>query len=311
MAEEESTTESEKKDKKRKQWETTAAQAKKKQRISVDPAKQVKGVLVSTDTGKERQSTNEMQTWLSEYVEKLYPGQPQVESKAEAVETKKAASVSAALDGDIEEMEKEKKGHKSGQGIEALSIEINGLIFFQIPDPRVDPVHLVKAMLTDIKDSHSNLRTRFSARLQPVATTCFSSQEELVQVAKPLIDKAFAEFSKDKSYAIEFKRHGQNKQMDRMQCINAVAKLVPEGFKVNLNAPDIVICIDIIRRFTTLSIVTQYQELKKFSIRGMADIHVDAHGNQKEGKAPASGAGGGSSSSNNGAAQAEKVPAST
>lgn len=133
-------------------------------------------------------------------------------------------------------------------------------------------------------------------RLLPVLTTCYTGLKELEAAVQPVLAKAFAGMPLSHSvlhthlclrpacadrvvmidcqYAIHFNRRGKNKNLERMACIHMIARYVPSGHRVDLHAADVNILVDVLRRVTTVCVVTDYYHLKKYNVRAIADVNA-------------------------------------
>ncbi|KAF7312493.1 THUMP domain-containing protein [Mycena indigotica] len=156
------------------------------------------------------------------------------------------------------------------------------LLFISCP-PHVDPVKLVEKHLNNVDETgvtHTrslklslltsiDIFLRHCLRFSPVSASCTANVPEI----ETLCRKAFASaFSGAKyKFKIELKLRNHT-TMTRDTLIAAVAQCVPkdDGHSVNLENPDLVILIEVFKSICGVSVVRDYQRLKKFNVTEVA-----------------------------------------
>eukprot|EP00123_Amoebidium_parasiticum_P020959 comp5919_c0_seq2/m.1775 comp5919_c0_seq2/g.1775 ORF comp5919_c0_seq2/g.1775 comp5919_c0_seq2/m.1775 type:complete len:266 (-) comp5919_c0_seq2:24-821(-) len=142
-----------------------------------------------------------------------------------------------------------------------------GILFLQC-DPTIDPVILVHGIMQDL-DSTKLLKSRFIQRLVPVVSTCKSHVEEIEKAVRPIVEPIFHQPDQQGyKYAVWY-RARNNEALDRMTVINAVATIVAEGdkgHKVDLTAPEWVVIVEVVGKYTCLSVVQDFYKYKKYNV---------------------------------------------
>ncbi|CAM6105088.1 unnamed protein product [Calypogeia fissa] len=147
----------------------------------------------------------------------------------------------------------------------------NGIIFVRMHvDKGVQqkgPQELAEAIVREAAASKKS-RSRFCMRLLPVELTCYASTSEVQKAAEPLI---LRHFPKDPDQAsIKFAvicEARANTNLNKMEFIHAVAKMVPEPHVVDLKKPDKTILIQIVKTACAIGVVQDFKELSKYNLR--------------------------------------------
>ena len=84
-----------------------------------------------------------------------------------------------------------------------------------------------------------------------------------------------SEIKPDDTFAIDFKRRGVSKHLDRGELVKAIAAMVPSSHKVDLTNPRIMILVETFRTFAGVSIITGgnyklHQEYSLVKAKGLA-----------------------------------------
>jgi tRNA acetyltransferase TAN1 len=111
---------------------------------------------------------------------------------------------------------------------------------------------------------------RFAHRVLPIQAVCFAGLPEILKAAEPLLAAAFptdADATPLK-YAVVFEsRACDGLKLDRMAVINALAQCVPQPHSVDLNNPERVIMVQIVKSAAALAVLTDYYALCKYNLR--------------------------------------------
>eukprot|EP00123_Amoebidium_parasiticum_P020958 comp5919_c0_seq1/m.1773 comp5919_c0_seq1/g.1773 ORF comp5919_c0_seq1/g.1773 comp5919_c0_seq1/m.1773 type:complete len:300 (-) comp5919_c0_seq1:24-923(-) len=222
-----------------------------------------RGVMVTCDHITSTKATAEALELLEEYANKLFP----VEG-GDASSEDESGSVADALKKEIESLRGSKDKDEDARRIVPLDMDrTRGILFLQC-DPTIDPVILVHGIMQDL-DSTKLLKSRFIQRLVPVVSTCKSHVEEIEKAVRPIVEPIFHQPDQQGyKYAVWY-RARNNEALDRMTVINAVATIVAEGdkgHKVDLTAPEWVVIVEVVGKYTCLSVVQDFYKYKKYNV---------------------------------------------
>eukprot|EP00934_Nitzschia_sp_Nitz4_P006307 Nitzschia sp. Nitz4//scaffold161_size51353//9361//10359//NITZ4_006941-RA/size51353-processed-gene-0.56-mRNA-1//1//CDS//3329537888//6297//frame0 len=134
-----------------------------------------------------------------------------------------------------------------------------------IPVPTWDPVPLVQQVLSDLKSDSAQAKqapgSRFVWRMIPIQATCYTSQKELQQTSRMLLEhnKAMWEKQPPKTFGIALKRRlCGDKTLSKPVIIDTVAEQVLELYpdcKVHLDRPDLTVVVEVCKTLCGLSII--------------------------------------------------------
>ncbi|PSC72640.1 THUMP domain-containing family [Micractinium conductrix] len=112
--------------------------------------------------------------------------------------------------------------------------------------------------------------TRWCLRFSPVELTCFASMEKIGELAAKVVAEHFpADTKKPIEFAVQYDARAAP-ELDRMAVINAFANLVPAPHKVNLNAPQKTILVNLVKGTCGVAVVQRFRELFRYNIRTLA-----------------------------------------
>ena len=113
---------------------------------------------------------------------------------------------------------------------------------------------------------HSRVR-RFAHRVLPVESICFASLDDIVKAAAPLVAAAFPP-SPSLKFAVQLElRSCDGLKLQRMAVVDALAALVPAPHTVDLNHPDRVIMVQVVKNAAALAVLSDYYALCKYNLR--------------------------------------------
>ena len=138
--------------------------------------------------------------------------------------------------------------------------------------PAVDHVSLLYALLEDVHRTR-RLRTRYTIRIHPLLKTCFSRLEELSDVLAGLLPLHLPPLppSERRSFAVVVNKRGQHELLHRGAVIECVVAKVGSGWFVDLEAPDVVVLVEVATRMAGVGIVERWQHFHRFNVRAMAE----------------------------------------
>ncbi|KAL6049954.1 hypothetical protein QOT17_020114 [Balamuthia mandrillaris] len=151
---------------------------------------------------------------------------------------------------------------------------IKGMFVVCMKDRRVTP----EAFLDQIVQHPSFVNNATSLckwcyRLIPLQRICLATQNEIIATTKELITTSSSPFilaNKNNvtplKFAIVFNKRN-NPNVDKMECINAIAAQVPHPHYVDLSFPNIVILIEIIKSACGVSLCENYDSYNKYNMQ--------------------------------------------
>ncbi|KAF9951964.1 THUMP domain-containing protein 1 [Mortierella alpina] len=225
----------------------------------IDP--KMRGVMVTCARGKETQAGAEACDLLSEYAEKLYG--PDFGS-TDAADAEEEESIEDAIAREVAQAKKTKGGKK----FLPLMTGTDCVIFIRAMD--IEPSSLCHYVLSDLQQSGSK-RTRYCQRFIPVDETSYANMDDIeVMTARVLKPYFHAENQQPTTFRVIPKiRH--NDKVDREQLVRMLASAAGTGqsHTVNLNAPHYVILAEVIKSICFMSVVKDYDSLKKYNIQSI------------------------------------------
>ncbi|PIK49782.1 putative THUMP domain-containing protein 1 [Apostichopus japonicus] len=135
-----------------------------------------------------------------------------------------------------------------------------------------DPSNMVHHVLTKMKEQ-GKCKSKHIQRILPVSMTCRASLTQIEKAIKPLLEPFFhSDEAKDSTFAILFKARNNN-QVQRGEVITVVANAVTSGSKckhsVDLDDPDYSILVEVVCNVCCLSVLRDYNSLKKYNVRAI------------------------------------------
>ncbi|KAF9585496.1 THUMP domain-containing protein 1 [Lunasporangiospora selenospora] len=226
----------------------------------IDP--KMRGVIISCTRGRENQAGNEAIDLLSEYSQRLYGS----ELDAVEVDQEEEESIEDAIQREIAEMKKPKTGKK----FVSLLTGTDCVVFIQIRDDRIDPSKLCHYLLKDLFES-GHKRTRYCQRFVPVTETAYANMSDIEAVAGRVLGHFFhGEDQKATTFKVIPKiRH--NNKVDRDLLLRMLASIVGQkgSHKVELEKPEQVILVEVIKSICFISVVRDYDLLRKYNIQSV------------------------------------------
>ncbi|KAK3809125.1 MAG: hypothetical protein J3Q66DRAFT_353015 [Benniella sp.] len=224
----------------------------------IDP--KMKGVMVTCARGKETQAGREACDLLSEYADKLYgpilDDNPTGAENEESIEDAIAREVAQA------------KKAKGGRQFLTLTTGTDCVIFIRAME--IEPSELCHYALSDLQRS-GNKRTRYCQRFIPVDETSYANMDDIQVMMDRVLKPYFhAEGQKPTTFKV-IPKIRYNDKIDREVLVKTLATSVGRGEKhtVNLNSPEYVILAEVIKSICFLSVVKDYEGLKKYNIQSI------------------------------------------
>eukprot|EP00899_Mesostigma_viride_P005858 jgi/Mesvir1/15273/Mv06491-RA.1 len=254
---------------------------------SIPTSGNIRGFIATCQQTWENKCVAELQNVLTEMLEPASP-------KLAGGDQKGAGGIAAELEKEIAQLR-----DKEQAPLTRIDSGCKGLVFLKLSKEQshVVPEELILKLLKDILATRQS-RTRFCQRILPVSATCYATVDDIAKAVQPLlhthfpaapaegqgtssaVDKEGAGASDKGIEGTEAAEGGStpgykfsvvievrnNSVLDKMAVINAVAKQVPAPHKVDLNNPDKVILVQVVKTSCCLGVATEYKALGKYNI---------------------------------------------
>ncbi|KAJ3274575.1 hypothetical protein HDV01_002417 [Terramyces sp. JEL0728] len=205
-----------------------------------------KGFLVTCHRGKERQSTTEITSIFESYT-----------NQDEQVDESK--SIEDLLQQELNSIKSTKKKIFS-----MIPTNIPCTLFIKTNDT-IEPVSFILKLMNDFIDSKIK-NTRYTSRIIPITDTCFALMKDIKEMASKLIHAHFDDLPPSTFVIIPKIRNNTSLKNARDELIKIVADIVPTKHKVDINGAEYSIMIEIMNNVCGVSIVSDYNRLKKFNL---------------------------------------------
>ncbi|KAM9979825.1 hypothetical protein ACTFIZ_006071 [Dictyostelium cf. discoideum] len=229
-----------------------------------DPIFGQPGLLFTFGNGREVQASKDLYNLLNEYVDdnnKNNKNNKNDNNDDDDFDFNKAFE---------QELQQVKESTGNSAPYKKYTLKCNGIAFMAFKEnSNIDPISLTSRIFKDCETSKT-LKTKEISRLIPISK--FIHLSNMMEEIKILIDKYFCD-PKEKiiKYKIEFKSRN-NEKINKMEYIQEIAKLINPNHKVDLNNPELTIIIEIIKFYCGISIVSNYNECKRFNLVGLAGL---------------------------------------
>lgn len=187
----------------------------------------------------------------------------------ESAVASKGNSVECLLEEEMTELRDESKARFAG-----LETSCNGIVFIRMSKEDREsttvpagPIKIVEAIMHEAANFQKPL-TRSCLRFLPVEITCYASADEVKVAAGPFLQHHFpvGQGVQALKFAVVYEARA-NTNIDRMEIINAVAKLVPEPHSVDLKNPDKTIIVQVVKTICAIGVVNNYKQFAKYNLR--------------------------------------------
>ncbi|KAF8519549.1 hypothetical protein JB92DRAFT_2898091 [Gautieria morchelliformis] len=233
------------------------------------------GVWATCDKGREKNAVGELYDLFEAIADELWPP-------------------SQALQGHGSDLDDDDLEHQVLREVEALKrprLEKRfanchtgtPCVIFISCKPPVDPVKLVIHHLENVERTGVT-RTKHVLRLAPVSASCVASTPEILVLAQKLIPSAFASLpekpdgSRKYRYKLEltFRYHDKIK---KPELIPLLANCVPSdvGHSADLEHPEIVIFVQVLKTVCGISVVQHYERFKRFNVVQVGEMARRGH----------------------------------
>ena len=142
----------------------------------------------------------------------------------------------------------------------------NNCVFIRTTVPRPD--ELVHSIMADVHQTQMT-KSRFILRMQPVMASCKADEDKIEEMAEEVLPAFFGEELGGHTFSILFKVRNNNK-VGRTVVLPLIGKVISEmcsANRVNLDAPELVVCVDVIRTVCCLSVLRDFALYRKYNIQ--------------------------------------------
>jgi len=241
------------------------------------------GIWATCDKGREKNAVGELYDLFEAIAEELWPtgNSGPTEGEADGSEDDLENQILKEVES-LKRPRKEKRFANCQTGTPCV-------VFISCKPP-VDPVKLVLHHLTNVERTGIT-QTKHVLRLAPVSGSCVASTPEILVLARKSIAPAFASLpekpdgSKGYRYRIELSIRYHDK-IKKAELIPLLAECVPSdaGHVVDLEHPEVVIFVQILKRVCGISVAQHYERFKRFNVVkvGEAARRDDSEEKEKE-----------------------------
>ncbi|KAI9270671.1 thump domain-containing protein [Phascolomyces articulosus] len=226
------------------------------------------GIMVTCTRSKESRAQKEVIDLFEEYARKLHPDNNDSKDKEEDNDDEEEElDLEAQVAKELAELKQPAKDNKRTL-FANIPTNMDCVLFIKARPP-VEPVQFVHKILTDLKEDKKQ-RTRYTSRFLPVENTCHANLNAIEKMAEPIFESKFKNNSK--SFAIICRIRNCTK-LDRMEVVQKLASVVGEGHRVDLENPDLAIIVEICQNICMMSVVEDFNELKKYNIESILGLN--------------------------------------
>ena len=158
-------------------------------------------------------------------------------------------------------------GGRDERRFQAVDTKTSNCIF--IKTTLDHPEELVTKLLSDVTDT-GRTKARFILKIFPVLGTCRAVEDKIEKLVEELVSSYFADRPLG-TFAIIYKVRCNNLSRDVILPAvgKAVYKVCPLS-RVDLTNPDYVISVDVLTKFACISIMKDFNKLKKYNLQELA-----------------------------------------
>ncbi|CUS09671.1 unnamed protein product [Tuber aestivum] len=259
-----------KKNKTKEYWKNQA-KAKYHSLNSIEEGSQ--GIFATCDRGREARCVEEMYRLLEQVASELYgldlPDDKDGEGEDEDED------IEASIQKEIDDL----KGAKSEKPFISVKLDVECVVFFRLKPP-CEPTAMVGALCAGTVENR--LKSRYVHRLTPVTRIGRANAEGLEAVAKEVLPPHFHQGEDCIKFAIKPTSRNHN-HLKREQIIKIVADVVGTKHKADLKNPDLLILVDFYQGICGMSVVRDWETLKKFNLAQLQESKTDKKEGGSEG----------------------------
>lgn len=231
----------------------------KKGRYDNELRSKMKGFIL-TCNGQEKSATLEGYRLLNKYADKRYG--PENKDELEA-ESDGGEDIEAALKEEVSSIKA--TANSKERRFQTVQNKAKNVLFIKSTVDK--PADLVKDIFDDLLES-GEAKTKYCCKLLPVEDTCYAKVDQIIDMAKPLVQAFFTENETSFTYCIMWKTRCNN-TIKRDDVYPDLVKLIKEfdkGHLVSYDNPDVVINIDIIGNVCCFGFLRDYHKNGKYNL---------------------------------------------
>ncbi|KAI9495983.1 hypothetical protein BDB00DRAFT_759362 [Zychaea mexicana] len=226
------------------------------------------GIMVTCTRSKESRAQKEVTDLFEEYARKLYSDDESEQNKEEEEEEEEQLDLEAQVAKELAELKQPAKDNNRTL-FANIATNMDCVLFIKTRPP-VEPVPFVHRILTDLKKDKQQ-RTRYTSRFLPIENTCHANMNAIEKMAELIVGPKFHD-KPSKSFAVMCRIRNCTK-LDRMTVVQTLAKTVGEGHRVDLENPDLAIIVEICQNICMMSVVEDFNELKKYNLESLLGLN--------------------------------------
>ncbi|KAG0642865.1 hypothetical protein HOY80DRAFT_948607 [Tuber brumale] len=237
------------------------------------------GIFATCDRGREARCVEEMYRLLEQVASELY-GLDLSDDKDGRGEDEEE-DIEASIQKEISDL----KGARPEKPFISVKLDVECVVFFRLKPP-CEPTSMVNALCAGTVENR--LKSRHVHRLTPVTRIGKANAEGLEAVAKEVLPPHFHRSEECIKFAIKPTSRNHN-HLKRDQIIKIVADVVGTNHKADLTNPDLLILVDLYQSICGMSVVKDWEALKKFNLAQLRESKTDKEGGSQGVTATASG----------------------
>ncbi|OAK99931.1 THUMP domain-containing protein [Phaeosphaeriaceae sp. SRC1lsM3a] len=220
------------------------------------------GIWATCAMKKEAKTVSDLRDLFGVHATKMYGDQETNGAKTDDASGSEEADIEAEINKELADIRKP----VSKPLFTNAKLDTQCLIFFKTRAP-VEPVAFVENICRDIAAGVQLQNCRYVKRLTPITAIDKANAKGLEAVAKEVLAPHFhGEDQAGKKFAIRPSIRN-NKELTRDEVIRTVASIVGPGHKVDLQAYDLLILVEIYKNVVGMSVVgPDFEKLKRFNI---------------------------------------------
>jgi len=229
------------------------------------------GIFATCDRGREARCVEEMYRLLGQVASELY-GLDLSDDKNGGGEDDEDEDedIEASIQKEISDL----KGAKPEKPFISVKLDVECVIFFRLKPP-CEPIAMVNALCAGTVENR--LKSRHVHRLTPVTRIGKANAEGLEAVAKEVLPPHFHRSEECIKFAIKPTSRNHS-HLKRDQIIKIVADVVGTNHKADLKNPDLLILVDFYQSICGMSVVKDWETLKKFNLAQLQESKTDKEG---------------------------------
>ena len=178
---------------------------------------------------------------------------------------------------------------KSKQPFDFMTMGVSALVYVQIKyKDGPSAAQLAAHVCRQIKSTQQK-KSRLCSRFNPVDYVCAPTADAMKEMATESASRYFSQGAADdkKSFSVDVEKRAGSTKFNKMDVINVFATIIPQPpYKVNLNAPDRSVLVNICKGSCGVSVGEDFRELSKYNLKalvGEKEDEAEGEGNDGDG----------------------------